>query len=64
MAVHRATSVDVEIMSVGQYDKVECWRGRRTVTRGDDGRVLIGSESDGIAVDWDDLVRAVDLLSE
>lgn len=42
MGVTRTISIDAEVESVGQYDRVERWKGKIDVSFLEDGRMRIG----------------------
>lgn len=48
MGVTRTISIDAEVESVGQYDRVEKWHGKILVSFLEDGRIRIGDTTVGL----------------
>jgi hypothetical protein len=66
VSVERSVHIDVEIERVGQFDRMEHWRGKLEVSREKDGRVRLGRPTQAgfaaIVFDWDNMIQAIDGL--
>lgn len=61
MSIRRTVKVDAEVESVGQFDRIERWKGELEVTRNGE-RVRVGQPTQSgfsaLTVEWNDLQEA------
>lgn len=65
MSVERSVRIDAEIDSIGQFDRLETFRGKLEVTRRGDGRVRLsqGAGFAGITLSYEELTEALEALA-
>lgn len=68
MSIERRTRIDVELESVGQFDRTQRWRGKLDVTLEFDGRVRIGKPTQAgfqaLLFNAEDLIEAISLAAD